>query len=186
MGGPQVALSRSMRPLRFAPSLVLVVASVLAGSRAGAQSAEPAAAIPVASAARPAPVASPPPAGPLATPPPVPPQVPDRSAMLVSGAVVTILGAALLAGGGALLATSRSSMSDPTYDSSSNPWPSIGSPVSVVMLIAGAVHVFVGVPLLIAGAQPPGADAPAPASVYAWALPSVAPGPRSVSLRWTF
>ena len=106
--------------------------------------------------------------------------------MLVSGIAVTIIGAALLAGGGALMASNRSSTSGPTYDSDSNPWPGIVAPVSVVMLVAGAVHVFVGVPLVVMGAQSPRVGAPEPASVYAWALPLVAPGPRSVSLRWTF
>lgn len=96
--------------------------------------------------------------------------------MMVSGIVVGTIGVLSLAAGGFGLTAGCSHAT--CSEGGGFVFPAIA------LLAAGAVHVLVGVPILIAGALPPrAATAPTSAS---WAVPTLAGGPGSTVLRWTF
>ena len=102
--------------------------------------------------------------------------------MVASGAAVTIIGAMLLIGGVVMLATSGGSGSD----SDDDPFPGIMGVVGGVLVGTGALHVVIGIPLMVAGSGASSSDPPKRTVDLSQALPAVGVGPRSVSMRWAF
>jgi hypothetical protein len=102
--------------------------------------------------------------------------------MMITGIVLTSNGAASLLVGGVLAAVGAAQSSG--YTGEFPPPGFVASIAGVCGLGVGALLTLVGVPLWIVGAQPPKAGVAA--SIPSWAVPTVAPGPRSAALRWTF
>jgi len=95
--------------------------------------------------------------------------------LMVAGIVVSAVGVSALAVGGIGLKVGCSAGS--CSEDGGFAFPAIG------LLAGGLLHVLVGVPILIAGAVPP-RDRTAPSA--SWAMPSLAGGPGSTGLCWTF
>jgi hypothetical protein len=120
---------------------------------------------------------------------PAAPAAPAPSGRLMaSGIALAGIGTAMVALGGGLLAVSSSQRTPAppncsfcfNFDSAA-----FGEGIAGIALMAlGGVSVLVGVPLIVVGAQQ--ARNPARTSRPLWAIPVIAPGPRSVALKWTF
>jgi hypothetical protein len=124
---------------------------------------------------------------PLATVP-VPAPKYRNNGMRIAGITLTAVGAAVLASGIAFIALDQSK---PVGSNCGHPGPCDGGDgvgvvtwfLGVPLVALSTVFAGVGIPLWVVGAQRP---KPELAASPAWAIPSVAAGPRSVSLRWTF
>ena len=107
-------------------------------------------------------------------PPPEPPEPQYRHpGMRMAGIVLTSMGIVTLTAGGVWGLTALTGENGAGF---------LGG--VLLMMPLSTVIAAVGVPLWVVGAKPP---LPQAATVVpSWALPSVAAGPRQVTLRWTF
>jgi hypothetical protein len=93
--------------------------------------------------------------------------------MMVSGIVVTTIGCLSAIAGAVLIGIDQANKEADLYG--------FATGIGAIVLVLGSVHLGVGIPLWVVGSGPPEVK-----RVSSWAVPTIAAGPRSVRLRWTF